>query len=123
MKFVATGVGSALAEHEPSENSKKARAALGLAKVVRDQSGMRGGLFVSRTEALRYAMFEADYCPQAIVMDGHRGSPVRERRQRLQYHPLWRCRLSPASSFAQVQRYGRRTGWASRMLADSCEKP
>jgi hypothetical protein len=36
--------------------------------VVRDQSGMRGGLFVSRTEALRYAMFEADYCPQAIVM-------------------------------------------------------
>ena len=36
--------------------------------VVRDQSGMRGGLFVSRSEALRYAMFEADYCPQAIVM-------------------------------------------------------
>jgi hypothetical protein len=36
--------------------------------VVRDQSGTRGGLFVSRTEALRYAMIEADYCPQAIVM-------------------------------------------------------
>jgi hypothetical protein len=36
--------------------------------VVLDQSGMRGGLFVSRAEALRYAMFEADYRPQAIVM-------------------------------------------------------
>ena len=36
--------------------------------VVRDQSETRGGLFASRTEALRYAMFEADYCPQAIVM-------------------------------------------------------
>jgi hypothetical protein len=29
---------------------------------------MRGGLFVSRAEALRYAVSEADYCLQAIVM-------------------------------------------------------
>ena len=36
--------------------------------VVRDQSGMRGGLFVTRAEALRYAMLEADYRPQVIVM-------------------------------------------------------
>jgi hypothetical protein len=36
--------------------------------VVRDQSGTRGGLFVSQTEALRYAMIEADYRPNSIVM-------------------------------------------------------
>jgi hypothetical protein len=36
--------------------------------VVRDQSGRLGGLFVSRAEALRFAMFETDHCPQAIVM-------------------------------------------------------
>jgi len=36
--------------------------------VVRDQSGLRGGLFVSRAEAFRFAMFENGRCPQAIVM-------------------------------------------------------
>jgi hypothetical protein len=36
--------------------------------VVRDQSGLRGGLFVDRTEALKYAMFENGRRPQAVVM-------------------------------------------------------
>ena len=36
--------------------------------VVRDQSGLRGGLFVSHAEAFRFAMFENGRCPQAIVM-------------------------------------------------------
>ena len=36
--------------------------------VVRDQSGLLGGLFVSRAEAIRFAMFENGRCPQAIVM-------------------------------------------------------
>jgi hypothetical protein len=36
--------------------------------VVRDQSGLRGGLFVGRAEALRYVRFEAGDHPQAIVM-------------------------------------------------------
>jgi hypothetical protein len=36
--------------------------------VVQDQLGKRGGLFVSRVEAFRYAMFETDNCLQAIVM-------------------------------------------------------
>jgi hypothetical protein len=35
--------------------------------VVRDQSGMCGGLFVGRAEAFRFAMSETDCCPQAIV--------------------------------------------------------
>src|SRR6516162_10584536 len=36
--------------------------------VVRDQSGLRGGLFVGRAEALRYVRDEAGNHPQAIVM-------------------------------------------------------
>ena len=36
--------------------------------VVRDQSGLRGGLFVGRTEALRYVRDEAGNHPRAIVM-------------------------------------------------------
>jgi hypothetical protein len=36
--------------------------------VVRDQGGLRGGLFVDRTEALKYAMFENGRRPQAVVM-------------------------------------------------------
>ena len=36
--------------------------------VVRDQSGLRGGLFVNRAEALKYAMFENGRTPQAVVM-------------------------------------------------------
>jgi hypothetical protein len=36
--------------------------------VVRDQSGLRGGLFVNRTEALKYAMFENGRRPEAVIM-------------------------------------------------------
>ena len=36
--------------------------------VVQDQRGLRGGLFINRTEAVRFAMFENGHRPQAIVM-------------------------------------------------------
>jgi hypothetical protein len=36
--------------------------------VVQDQQGLRGGLFVDRTEALKFAMFENGNCPQAVIM-------------------------------------------------------
>lgn len=36
--------------------------------VVRDHSGLRGGLFVNRAEALKFAMFENGHRPQAVIM-------------------------------------------------------
>jgi hypothetical protein len=36
--------------------------------VVQDQSGRRGGLFIDRAEALKYAMFENGRSPQAVIM-------------------------------------------------------
>ena len=36
--------------------------------VVRDQRGLRGGLFVGRAEALRYVREESENHPRAIVM-------------------------------------------------------
>ena len=36
--------------------------------IARDQGGLRGGLFVDRTEALKFAMFENGNRPQAVVM-------------------------------------------------------
>jgi hypothetical protein len=36
--------------------------------VVRDQAGLRGGLFVDRTEALRFVLFENGRRPQAVLM-------------------------------------------------------
>jgi hypothetical protein len=36
--------------------------------VVRDQAGLRGGLFVGRAEALRYIQDEAGNRPRAIVL-------------------------------------------------------
>jgi hypothetical protein len=36
--------------------------------VVLDQDGLRGGLFVNRAEALKYAMFENGHRPQAVIM-------------------------------------------------------
>jgi hypothetical protein len=36
--------------------------------VVQDQQGLRGGLFVGRTEALKFAMFENGNRPQAVIM-------------------------------------------------------
>jgi hypothetical protein len=36
--------------------------------VVQDEQRLRGGLFVDRTEALKFALFENGYRPQAVVM-------------------------------------------------------
>ncbi len=36
--------------------------------VVQDQKGLCGGLFVSRAEALKFAMFENGNRPQAVIM-------------------------------------------------------
>ena len=36
--------------------------------VVRDQAGLCGGLFVNRSEALRFAMLKNGRRPQAVIM-------------------------------------------------------
>lgn len=36
--------------------------------VVQDSSGMHGGLFIDRVQALKYAMFENGHRPQAVIM-------------------------------------------------------
>ena len=36
--------------------------------IVQDRQGVRGGLFVARAEALKFAMFENGNQPQAVVM-------------------------------------------------------
>ena len=36
--------------------------------VVQDKGGLHGGLFVNRTQALKYALFENGNRPQAVVM-------------------------------------------------------
>jgi len=36
--------------------------------VVQDQQGLRGGLFASRAQALKFAMFENGNRPQAVIM-------------------------------------------------------
>jgi hypothetical protein len=36
--------------------------------VVQDEQGLRGGLFVDRAEALKFAMFENGNRPQAVIM-------------------------------------------------------
>jgi hypothetical protein len=36
--------------------------------VVQDREHLRGGLFIDRAEALRFAMFENAHRPQAVVM-------------------------------------------------------
>ena len=36
--------------------------------VVQDQTGLCGGLFVDRAEALKFAMFENGNRPQAVIM-------------------------------------------------------
>jgi hypothetical protein len=36
--------------------------------VVQDQRGLCGGIFVNRTEALRFAMFENGNRPQGVLM-------------------------------------------------------
>jgi hypothetical protein len=36
--------------------------------VVQDQSGLCGGLFIDRSEAVKFAMFENGNRPQAVIM-------------------------------------------------------
>lgn len=36
--------------------------------VVQDQQGLRGGLFVDRAQAVKFAMFENGNRPQAVIM-------------------------------------------------------
>jgi len=36
--------------------------------VVQDERGLCGGLFINRTEALKFAMFENGNHPQAVIM-------------------------------------------------------
>ena len=36
--------------------------------VVQDQGGLRGGLFIGRAEALKFAMFENGNRPQAVIL-------------------------------------------------------
>ena len=36
--------------------------------VVQDTSGLRGGLFVDRAQALKFAMWENGHRPQAVIM-------------------------------------------------------
>jgi hypothetical protein len=36
--------------------------------VVQDTSGLRGGLFVDRAQALKFAMWECGNRPQAVIM-------------------------------------------------------
>ena len=36
--------------------------------VVQDERGLCGGLFVDRTQALKFALFESGHRPQAVVM-------------------------------------------------------
>lgn len=36
--------------------------------VVQDQQGLRGGLFVGKADALKFAMFENGNRPQAVIM-------------------------------------------------------
>jgi hypothetical protein len=39
--------------------------------VVRSQDGRCGGLFINRTEALRFALFENGHRPDAVIMVGN----------------------------------------------------
>jgi hypothetical protein len=57
--------------------------------IVREQNGLRGGIFVGRAEALRYVRFEAGDRPRALVMvnealeldtSGTRRPPIPHRR-------------------------------------------
>jgi hypothetical protein len=56
--------------------------------VAQDQQGLRGGLFVDRAEAVKFAIFENGDRPQAVIMvpgileldmsRRPRGTPIRE---------------------------------------------
>ncbi len=39
--------------------------------VAQEQNGLFGGLFINRTEAVRYALFENGHHPEAVVAASH----------------------------------------------------
>jgi len=57
---------------EPPSSSKSSHFLIGQNGrgnwVVQDPRGLRGGLFVDRAEALRFAMFENGNRPQGVIM-------------------------------------------------------
>jgi len=59
-------------EPPPSNSSKSSLFLVGRDShghwVVQDQNHRRGGLFIDRAEALKYAMFENGRRPQAVIM-------------------------------------------------------
>ena len=59
-------------EPPPSSSSKSSLFLVGRDShghwVAQDPSGRRGGLFIDRAEALKYAMFENGHRPQAVIM-------------------------------------------------------
>jgi hypothetical protein len=61
-------------QSEPPSPTRAATSALLIGRdsrghwVVQDERGLYGGLFVDRSEALRYAMFENGNRPQAVIM-------------------------------------------------------
>src|SRR5262249_5444189 len=61
--------------------------------VVQDQSGLCGGLFVSRAEAVKFAMFENGNRPRAVIMvPGMSGQPRDPTRSTAEAHaPLARA--------------------------------
>jgi hypothetical protein len=63
---------SAMDGEPPSTNRPKSLFRIGRNSrgnwVVQDQSGLCGGLFVDRAEAVKFAMFENGNRPQAVIM-------------------------------------------------------
>jgi hypothetical protein len=63
-----------MSKGEPPSASRQSAALFLIGKnsrgnwVVQDQSGLRGGLFVDRTQALKFAMSENGSRPQAVIM-------------------------------------------------------
>ena len=68
--------------------------------VVQDQSGARGGLFIDRTEALKFARSENGNQPHAVVMVSGileldmAGRPATAPQARLTDNPLRECRVA-----------------------------
>jgi hypothetical protein len=62
IRCAATDLGSTRDRHLTT------RVAADLRHHTPDGKGLRGGLFVNRAQALKFAMFENGYRPQAVIM-------------------------------------------------------
>ena len=69
------GQAEPLDQAEPPSSSLRSRSSVFLIGrdshgnwVVQDRNGLCGGLFVERTQALRFALFENGNRPQAVIM-------------------------------------------------------